>query len=177
VSTKRSISRALPALALVFAAARPLAAQQRLASGAEPPEPPTSIVVPVKEDATRDVPSDTTARFTRKDGAVGVAAGFLIPGGGQFYSAKYGKGILLLGIAVGAQVLVETSCGVESFSEDCIGNAMVGLAALFGAWGYGMLTAPGDAREYNEKRARSIVVEPVLDRRSGRTGLGLALRY
>jgi hypothetical protein len=102
--------------------------------------------------------------------------GLYIPGAGQIYAGRYGKGLAIFGIAGGGWVLTVASCGGE-LREECVGNALVGVAAMFGAWGYGVLSAPGDARDYNEARARGIAVQPVLERRVGRTGLGLALRY
>jgi hypothetical protein len=172
VSTRNSIPRALAAFVLVLAA-DPLAAQQAFT-------PPAGvngeIVAQAVEREKQVVPSDTGDGFTKKSGAVAVGFGYLIPGGGQIYTAKYGKGIALFGVSVGAIALADASCG-GVVTETCVGNSLLALAVVLGAWGYGMASAPGDAREYNEKHAGPIVVEPMLDRHAGRAGLGLALRY
>ena len=175
MSTQNRIRRAFAAFALVvaFVPARPLVAQQLLAPAVEVN---SQVSVQPDQHATLEVPSDSAGGFTKRYGAIGMALGLYIPGAGQIYAGRYGKGLAVAGITFGGMLLAEASCGGE-LKEECLGNAMVGLAALFGAWGYGILSAPRDAREYNERQSHRIAVEPVLDRRVGRTGLGLALRY
>jgi hypothetical protein len=89
VSTRNRISRAPAAFVLVLAAAGPLAAQQPFAA---PVALSGEIVAQPTEREKQVVPSDTANEFTKKSSALAVAFGYLIPGGGQIYSEKYGKG-------------------------------------------------------------------------------------
>ena len=178
MSTENSISRAVAAFAafalvMVLIPPRSLIAQQSLAPGAQMSR---EISVEVAERASQDVQSDTTAVFPFKSELQAVTWSDLVPGGGQFYAGKPVKGIILLGItASGAAYMF--SCHDDAEFGKCFPNLVLGSLVSLGGWGIGRLTAAGDAREYNEKHARRTVIQPVLDRHLGRTGLGLALRY
>jgi TM2 domain-containing membrane protein YozV len=172
VSTQNSLHRTVAAftLALVLVPARPLVAQQSFASGAQMSR---AFSVRTAERGSQAVQSDTMEVFPLKSEAMAATWSQLVPGGGQFYAGKPGKGFLLLGMAVGgAAIALSCDDGVE-----CLPNLLLGSLVSLTSAGVGMLTAPGDAREYNEKHARRTAIEPVLDRHAGRTGLGLALRY
>jgi len=149
VSTKKSIHRAFAAFALllVLIPSRPLSAQ-----------------------------SDTPAEFEPKSEAQARTWSDLVPGGGQFYAGKPVKGLILLGITVGAAASV-LSCDDHGELGGCLPIGVLGFVVSATSWGVGRITAAGDAREYNEKHSRRTAIEPVLDRHAGRVGLGLALRY
>jgi TM2 domain-containing membrane protein YozV len=172
VSTKHRSYRAFAAFALVLVLApvRSLIAQQSLASGVRVNR---EISLQVAERASQGVQSDTTEVFPLKSETMAATWSELVPGGGQFYAGKPGKGFVLLGVAVGgAAIAFSCDAGVE-----CLPNLVLGSLVSLASVAVGRLTAPGDAREYNEKHARRTAIAPVLDRHDGRTGLGLALRY
>jgi hypothetical protein len=50
------------------------------------------------------------------------------------------------------------------------------LPAVFN-WVYGMATATGDVRRWNERHVRMARVRPVIEQRDGRTGLGLTFGF
>jgi hypothetical protein len=178
MTIRHTIPMAFAALALVSGDVRPLAAQQVLASSTVVSDQiqvqPESLATP---EAPQVAPADPSAGFTPRNAYIGVALGYLIPGGGQFYAGKPMKGAALLGISVGALAVGELSCDRGSDVERCVGNGLLAIGAILGAWSYGMISAPGDVREYNDQHARRVNVAPVVDRHSGRTGLGLAIRY
>jgi hypothetical protein len=117
--------------------------------------------------------------FARKDGAVGVLFGFLLTGGGQFYAGNNAKGAILLGLSLAevvAAVSVVGSC--DPYCTDSqIGTAEALLLPAVFNWVYGMATAPGDVRKWNEEHAAVARVRPVIEQREGRRGLGLAVRF
>ena len=139
------------------------------------PSQATAATEPVERAA---IPASTIS-YPRKDGAVGVLFGFLLTGGGQFYAGANGKGAMLLGVslagAVGA-VSVVNGCNPYCSDSDITTAQVLLLPALFN-WVYGMASAPGDVRRWNEEHARVARVRPVLEQRDGRTGLGLAVGF
>ena len=123
-------------------------------------------------------PTSASIPYAQKDGATGVLFGFLLTGGGQFYAGRHGKGAALLGLSL-AEVVVAVSIvnGCDPYCSD--GEITTAQALLLPAvfnWVYGMATAPGDVRRWNEAHSRTARVRPVLEQRGERTGLGLAIR-
>jgi hypothetical protein len=116
--------------------------------------------------------------YSAKDGAVGVLFGFLLTGGGQFYAGNNTKGAVLLGLSLAevvAAVSVVGQCDPYcSDSQITTAEALL-LPAVFN-WVYGMATAPGDVRKWNEAHGLVARVRPVIERGEGRTGIGFALR-
>ena len=143
------------------------------------------VAGPTRATATRGAsPSEparapTGATYARKDGGVGVLFGFLLTGGGQFYAGKHTKGAILLGLslaeAVAAVSMVQRCDPYCTDGEIATAQALL-LPVLFN-WVYGMATAPGDVRQWNEEHAAIARVRPKVERRDGRTGLGLALAF
>lgn len=136
-------------------------------------------------DAPRAAPSIERAgtgvgpTYAQKDGAVGVMFGFLLTGGGQFYAGNNGKGAMLLGLSL-AEVVTAVSVvnGCDPYCTDSqITTAEVLLLPALFNWVYGMATAPGDVRRWNEEHARIARVRPVMERGEGRVGVGLAVGW
>jgi hypothetical protein len=117
--------------------------------------------------------------YARKDGAVGVMFGFLLTGGGQFYAGNNTKGVVLLGLSL-AEVVTAVSvingCNPYCTDSDITTFDLLMLPAVFN-WVYGMATAPGDVRRWNEQHARMSRVRPILERMGGRSGMGLAVGF
>jgi hypothetical protein len=174
VPTPTAFPRAFAAILLVLAGTRSLGAQELVAPAAAMTSQPG---IRSGERATPNVEPDAPPAFTRKDPATGVLFGFLVPGGGQFYAGRHVKGAALVGITLGALVLPSGSCSDGSLSEECVSTGLIAASLIVGAWTYGMITAPGDARAFNERQEGRLAIAPVLDRRRGRTGAGLALRF
>jgi hypothetical protein len=126
-------------------------------------------------------PARAVARgaYSPKDGAVGVLFGFLLTGGGQFYAGNNSKGAVLLGLSL---VEVVTALSVVGQCDPYCTDSQITTAealllpAVFN-WVYGMATAPGDVRKWNEAHGTVARVRPVIQREEGRTGVGLALSY
>jgi hypothetical protein len=123
--------------------------------------------------------SDARVGFAQKDGATGVLFGFLLTGGGQFYAGQNTKGTVLLGLSLAEAVTaasVINRCNPYCTDSD-ITSAEVWLLPIVFNWVYGMATAPGDVRRWNEEHARVARVRPVIEREEGRTGLGLTVAF
>jgi hypothetical protein len=126
-------------------------------------------------------PARAVARgaYSPKDGAVGVLFGFLLTGGGQFYAGNNSKGAVLLGLSL---VEVVTALSVVGQCDPYCTDSQITTAealllpAVFN-WVYGMATAPGDVRKWNEAHGAVARVRPMIQRSEGRTGVGLALSY
>ena len=129
--------------------------------------------VVVTDEAIRSNPSSIP--YAQKDGATGVLFGFLLTGGGQFYAGKNTKGAVLLGLSLAeavAAVSVINRCNPYCTDSD-ISTADVLLLPIVFNWVYGMATAPGDVRGWNEAHARVARVRPVIEnRRRHRIGPG-----
>ncbi|HEY2378087.1 MAG TPA: hypothetical protein VGH98_19080 [Gemmatimonadaceae bacterium] len=115
-----------------------------------------------------------------KDPELATVVGVLVPGGGQLYAGRYGKGLgLFAASAVGVALALDSRhsnrCSVGiSCSSDALKAGGIVIAAL--GWGFGWATAARDARKQNSQmlnNARSWV--PFLERRDGRLLAGLAL--
>jgi hypothetical protein len=108
-----------------------------------------------------------------------VLFGFLLTGGGQFYAGKNAKGAALLGLSLaGAVAAVSVVEGCDPYCTDSqITSAQLYVLIPVFNWVYGMVTAPGDVRQWNEEHVRVARVRPVIEQRDGRTGMGLAVGF
>ena len=143
------------------------------------------VAAPQRAQATHGAPSSEAARaqpgatFARKEGSLGVLFGFLLTGGGQFYAGKNTKGAILLGLSLAeavAAVSIVQKCDPYCTDGE-IGTAQALLLPVVFNWVYGMATAPGDVRQWNEEHAAVARVRPKVERRAGRTGVGLAVGF
>ena len=119
------------------------------------------------------------ARYVRKDGAVGVLFGFLLTGGGQFYAGNNSKGAILLGLSLAevvAAVSVVSNCDPYCTDSHITTAQALLLPAVFN-WVYGMATAPGDVRKWNEEHGAVARVRPMFEPRDGRVAIGIAVAY
>src|SRR5580704_10860286 len=115
-----------------------------------------------------------------KSPGIATLISVVIPGGGQMYADKVGKGLALLGITygslIGGAVLSTTSCSVYNGCSVDLTPLYIGGVISLGTWIYSMATAGGDARDHNASlglRATRLV-EPVVEiARDGRTNIGL----
>lgn len=128
----------------------------------------------------RATPTERAALpYAQKEGALGVMFGFLLTGGGQFYAGKNAKGAVLLGLSIAEAVTAVSMiqrCDPYCTDSEITSAQVLLLPAVFN-WVYGMATAPGDVRRWNEEHARYATLRPVLERRDGRTGVGLAVGF
>jgi len=113
-----------------------------------------------------------------KNPTTATIIGVLVPGGGQLYAERYGKGGALLGgAAVAVGIAIDASHRKCAEGRTCgIPPAQTGgiiVAALL--WGYGWATAAHDARLFNTERLTGRAVAPFLDQRNGRLVAGLTL--
>lgn len=119
-----------------------------------------------------------------KDGGTATLLSILLPGGGQFYTDRPGKGAAILGAyvvgaAAGLASYKAGSCssgnlGGYSYtlcSKDETAGLYAGLAVAGVAWLYGAFTASGDADSWNSSRGIRVVPSP-----SG-AGLGLSFAF
>ena len=115
-----------------------------------------------------------------KDPDLATALGVLIPGGGQLYAGRYGKGLAVLGgTAAGIGIAIDANqssrcdgggpCNVHGVQT----VAIVGAVAV---WGYGWLTAGSDARRKNAEMLNGTSLTPFLDEHNGRMVAGLSLK-
>ncbi len=99
-------------------------------------------------------PTQATAPAIIKDPGTAIVFSLLVPGGGQIYAGKPGKGTFILLGSVGALALGAASssqtCTLYSCAQDNTG-LQLGAAAALVLWGYSMFTAGADVREYNSK--------------------------
>lgn len=88
-----------------------------------------------------------------KDPQLATLLGILVPGGGQLYADRVGKGIVLLGGSAAAIAIAvhgaTSTCGVQSSCGSSSATTGGVLAAVL-LWGYGWATAARDARLHNE---------------------------
>ena len=113
-----------------------------------------------------------------KNPTTATIIGVLVPGGGQLYAERYGKGGALLGgAAVAVGIAIDASHRKCADGKTCgIPPAQTGgiiVAALL--WGYGWATAAHDARLFNAQRLNGTSFAPFLKQRNGRLLAGLTL--
>ncbi len=140
--------------------------------------PASSAVVAETAAGERATTASPTA-YSRKDGAVGVLFGFLLTGGGQFYAGNHTKGAVLLGLSLAeavAAVSIVNGCDPYCTDSEITTAQLLLVPAVFN-WIYGMATAPGDVRRWNEAHSAVARVRPVVEPRDGRTAVGLAIRF
>jgi hypothetical protein len=133
------------------------------------------------------------ATVGHKDPVTATVLGVLLPGGGQMYAGRTGKGIALLALSTGAVVSGAAlsrkgTCSVfvpdpasSIYITECtdrkVGPLHAGIGMAVASWLYGAFTAPGDARAANEAAQRHASATPMIEQRHGRTDLGLAYRF
>ena len=141
--------------------------------------PAPSAAMAETATAERATTAAPTFAYSRKDGGVGVLFGFLLTGGGQFYAGNHTKGAVLLGLSLAEAVTaVSIVNGCDPYCTDSeITTAQLLLVPAVFNWIYGMATAPGDVRRWNEAHGAVARVRPVVEPREGRTAVGLAVRF
>lgn len=114
--------------------------------------------------------STATAKpIPHKNPEVATVAGILFPGAGQFYAERYGKAAAVLG---GTLAAVGVGVPASNAGEHSIATIAYVSAGL--VWAYGWITAPRDARLFNDQMLHTTLA-PFLDRRNGRLIAGLTL--
>lgn len=128
--------------------------------------------------AQKVAPVARTQTLPVKDPMLATVIGILVPGGGQLYTSRYGKGLgLLLGSAAGVAIAVDANHSRCEVANTCNRQAVVvaGIASAAVLWAWGWATAANDARLFNTQRLNRTSFAPFLDRRNGQTVAGLAL--
>jgi hypothetical protein len=122
---------------------------------------------------------DAKARaFVHRDPQLATILGVLIPGGGQFYAGRWGKGLALFGgAAVGVGLAIDANQNACPHGGTCGYDAVKagGIIAAAALWGVGWWTAAADARLYNTQMLRGVTFSPFLDRHNGQMVAGLTL--
>jgi hypothetical protein len=123
-------------------------------------------------------PDAKSRAFSHRDPQLATVLGVLVPGGGQIYATRYGKGLVLLGgAAVGVGLAIDANQNACPHGGTC-GYDVVKAGGIIGAailWGIGWWTAAADARLYNTQQLRGVSFAPFLDRRNGQMVAGLTL--
>jgi hypothetical protein len=111
----------------------------------------------------------STKRIPHKDPTAATVVGFLVPGGGQFYTERYGKAAgVFAGTLAGVAIAVNAGHN-DNTSIETIGYVGAGLV-----WAYGWITAGRDARLFNDQMLHTALA-PFIDRHNGRLLAGLTL--
>jgi len=115
-----------------------------------------------------------------KDPALATVIGVLVPGGGQLYAERYGKGLgLLAGTAAAVGIAVDANHASKcNFGQSCSVSGIQTTAIIVAVvvWGYGWATAGRDARLRNTQMLNhGTSFAPFLDQHEGRVMAGLAL--
>ena len=114
-----------------------------------------------------------------KDPNLATVLSVVVPGGGQLYAERWGKGLGLFGgTAAAVGIAINASNSRCTVGNTCNTHAVETGAIIAGAlvWGYGWATAGRDARLRNNQMLNGSSFAPFLDRRDGRTFAGVALR-
>lgn len=116
-----------------------------------------------------------------KDPALATALSVLIPGGGQLYAGRLGKGLAVLGgtaAAIGIAVDANQSSRCDGGGHSCNvhGVQTVAIVGAVAVWGYGWLTAGSDARRRNAQMLNGTSIAPFLDEHNGRMVAGFSLK-
>ena len=130
-----------------------------------------------------------------KSPGIATLISVVVPGGGQMYADKVGKGLALLGITYGSLIggIVLSAGRASTCSVDGNGNLTsgcnvnrdltpfyIGGAISVGTWIYSMATAGRDARAHNASLGlhATLPVEPMVQvGRNGRTNMGLRFAF
>ena len=129
----------------------------------------------------------TTARVRSvqyRDPDLATALSVVVPGAGQLYAGRLGKGLAIVG---GSAAAIAIAIDANQHSSKCDGSntSSTGSCRVTGVqttaivagvlvWGYGWLTAGRDARMRNAQMLNSSFA-PFLDRQNGRLLAGLTL--
>ena len=123
-------------------------------------------------------PDAKSRAFPHRDPQLATILGVLVPGAGQIYATRYGKGLVLFGgAAVGVGLAIDANQNACPHGGTC-GYDVVKAIGIVGAavlWGTGWWTAANDARLYNTQQLRGLSFAPFLDRRNGQMVAGLTL--
>lgn len=123
-------------------------------------------------------PDAKSRAFSHRDPQLATILGVLVPGAGQIYATRYGKGLALFGgAAVGVGLAIDANQNACPHGGTC-GYDAVKAGGIIGAailWGIGWWTAAADARLYNTQQLRGVSFAPFLDRRNGQVVAGLTL--
>lgn len=109
-NTAEAVDRWTAILAASPADPEARAAVTRLAGA--PPE-----AAPAREESARTTPPSTLGSSTRRSPAAAAGLGLLIPGGGEFYVGRPGRGLVVLAGAAGA---VATGLLITRVEVDCL---------------------------------------------------------
>lgn len=113
----------------------------------------------------------------------------IVTGGGHIYAGETGKGILLLGVAIGAPLAglfisaatVGTTCGVYGYCYSSGGTLIplyLGSALAVGAWIYGIIDSDDAAMRHNEQfglYSSRIQVGPTVSMVGSKAAYGLGI--
>lgn len=93
-----------------------------------------------------------------KDGATATIFSVLIPGAGQMYAGRGGKGFVIFALSAGSALAAANAIKCDttySFSNtNCESNAQAFWIVGGISWLYGVLTANGDVEEHNSRIRR-----------------------
>jgi hypothetical protein len=138
-----------------------------------------ALCAPPVGPARAQQPDAKSKAFPHRDPQVATILGVLVPGGGQIYATRYGKGLVLMGgAAVGIGLAIDANQNACPHGGTC-GYDVVKAGGIIGAailWGIGWWTAAADARLYNTQMLRGVSFAPYLDRHNGQMVAGLSLR-
>lgn len=135
--------------------------------------------VPGTAGAQQPVAGARVKTLPVKDPRLATVIGVLVPGGGQLYASRYGKGLtLLLGSAAGIGLAVDANQSHCEANKTCSRSSVeaLGIGTAVVLWAYGWATAATDARLFNTQRLNRTGFAPFLDRRNGLTLAGLTLK-
>ena len=104
-------------------------------------------------------------RASKKDPIIGLILSIVITGGAHFYAGETGKGLLLLGVGVGAPI-----AGALLSDGGNYGPYLVGLAVGLGVYVYSIFDGLKVVEEYNEANGFALAPVPM------GAGAGLAMR-
>ena len=104
------------------------------------------------------LPPNTTIN-EEKDPAIALILSFLVVGAGQFYVEEYNKAYTHWLVAVGSIVLIVTAVEDNYGDFDPDGDdayGVVGILAGLTNWVVSMVTAPSQARSFNEQQRQGV---------------------
>lgn len=116
-----------------------------------------------------ELPAETVALASEKDPTIGLLLSILVTGGGHFYAGETTKGLILLGIGVGAYV-----AGAALSDSDNLTPLYLGAVVSLGAWVYGIIDGMKAVERYNAANGFALAPAPI--RTENGVGLGLAMR-